>query len=215
MASMSMVGTTGLVLIPTAHILPDGKLALGIAYPGAKYGSYSTNYAHVYYATIGYLPFLEVSLKATEFPGLEWSEAFHSAVERKVNVKLQIIKESCYFPSIVLGVHDLYGVYMNSNAQYIVISKSVQFPLIGSMSIHIGNAPNPIKLKNIYDYSMKGTFAGIEKGICKYLTVMLESDTHSYNIGLRIAPLGKRMNIDVVVLGLNRISGGMNVIIDL
>jgi hypothetical protein len=216
MASTSMIGTTGLILIPTAHIITDGKLALGLAsYTEAKYASYNFDYVYVYYATIGYLPFLELSLRATKFPGLEWSKTYSSGTERMASVKLQVLKENVYFPSVVLGIHDLYGKSVQFNAQYIVISKSMQIPLIGTMGIHIGDALNPIKSKRIYNYSMKGIFAGIEKDLCKYVTAMLEYDTHKYNLGLRIAPLGNRIYIDVAVLGFKRISGGMNISVDL
>jgi len=213
---MSMIGTTGLVLIPTANIISDGKLALGAAaYTDTKYGSYSPKYNRVFFATIGYLPFLEVSLRATKFPGLEWSKTYSSATERMASVKLQVIKENGYFPSIVIGIHDLYGKSIHFNAQYVVVSKSIHLPLIGSFGIHIGDALNPIKSKKIYNYSMKGMFTGIEKDLCKYLTAMLEYDTYKYNAGLRINPFGDRIYIDVDLLGMNRISGAMNISIDL
>lgn len=213
---MSMVGTTGLVSIPTARIIPDGKLALGVSYTDAKYSFYGPKYAQIaYYATAGYLPFLEVSLRATEFPDLAWSEAYRSGIERMASVKLQVIKENRYFPSVVLGIHDIYGDSIKFNAQYIVMSKSIDFPLIGSMDIHIGHAPNPIKSSKIMDYSIKGAFGGIEKVLCPYLTAMMEYDSRKYNIGLKIIPLGDRVYIDVAILGMNRVSGGISFSVDL
>jgi hypothetical protein len=62
---------------------------------------------------------------------------------------------------------------------------------------------------------MKGAFGGIEKALCKYLSAMLEYDSRKYNIGLRIAPLGDRRCINIVILGMNRISGGINISTDL
>jgi hypothetical protein len=143
---MSMVGTTGLICIPTAHIIPDGKLALGVTYTDAQYSLFGPKYAQVaYYATMGYLPFLEVSLRATEFPDFVQSKTYRSAIDRMASVKLQVMKENHYFPSVVLGVHDISGGALKFNAQYIVVSKSIDFPLLGSIGIHIGHAPNPIK----------------------------------------------------------------------
>ena len=213
---MSMVGTTGLVCIPTARIIPDGKLALGVSYTDAKYSFYGPKYNQIaYYATAGYLPFLEVSLRATEFPALAWSEAYRSGIERMASVKLQIMKENRYLPSVVLGIHDIYGVSRKFNAQYIEASKSINFPLLGPMDIHIGHAPNPIKSSGIKNYSMEGAFGGIEKVLCPYLTAMMEYDSRKYNIGLKIVPMGDRIYIDMVVLGMNRISGGISFSVDL
>jgi hypothetical protein len=216
MANISMVGTTGLVTIPTARIIPDGKLALGVSYTDAKYSFYGPKYNQIaYYATAGYLPFLEVSLRATEFPDLAWSDAYSSGIERMASVKLQVMKENRYFPSVVIGIHDIYGVSRKFNAQYIVASKSINFHLLGPIDIHIGHAPNPIKSKEIKDYSINGAFGGIEKALCKYLTAMIEYDSRKYNVGLKIAPLGDRICIYIVILGMNRISGGINISTDL
>jgi len=211
-----MVGTTGLICIPTAQVIPNGKIAVGMAYTDAEYSRYGPDYSQIaYYATIGYLPFLEASLRVTEFPNLGRLN-YHSQKDRMVSVKLRVIDESHYIPSLVLGIHDIFGnrsiIY---NAQYFVISKMIKFPLIGSMRIHTGYSPNPIKSNKIKSYSMKGAFAGIEKELSKYLTVILEYDTQKYNAGLKIAPLGDRVNIDIVLLGFDRISGGMNVSFDL
>ena len=57
-AAMSIVGTTGLVGIPTARVMPDGKVAFGIGYTDSEYSLYGPKYAQVaYYVTVGYLSF--------------------------------------------------------------------------------------------------------------------------------------------------------------
>jgi hypothetical protein len=217
MASMSMVGTTGLVCIPTAQVIPDGKVAFGVAYTDAKYSYRGPESAQIaYYATVGYLPFLEVSLRLSQFPDyLELKTNYGSAKDRMASAKLRIMKENRYFPSIVLGIHDIYGDAVKFNAQYIVASKSINFPLLGLMYIHTGYAPNPIKFKKIMHYSMEGAFAGIEKVLCPYLTATLEYDSRKFNIGLKIVPLGDRVYINIAVLGMNRISGGVSFSADL
>lgn len=217
MTAMSMFGTTGLVLIPTANILPDGKLALGISYTDEKYGKYSSRHTAqiASYATLGYLPFLEVSLRVTKYPNLPWSENYRSAVERMASVKLQVFREKRFFPSVVLGVNDLYGKSIQYNAQYFVISKLVNPPLLKHIGIHIGYAPNPIKSKRIYNYSLQGIFAGLETQLYKSISAMLEYDSKKFNIGLRIAPLADFIYINVVALGLNHISGNINISFDL
>ena len=210
---MSMVGTTGLVCIPTAQVIPNGKMTLGMAYTDAKYSRHSPEHKQIaYFATFGYLPFLEIGLRLTQFPDFIEPKAYGSAKDRMVSAKLRVIKESYLIPSLVLGVHDLYGNAVKFNAQYLVMSKSTDLPILGPMGIHVGYSSNIIKYNKVrnYNYSMEGAFAGIEKVFCKYLTAMLEYDTQKYNFGLKISPLGDKIYIDVAILGLDRISGGMN-----
>ena len=210
MASMSMVGTTGLVCIPTAQVIPNGKMTLGMAYTDAKYSDYIPGYKQIaYFATFGYLPFLEIGLRLTQLPDFMAREAYGSTKDRMVSAKLRVIKESHLIPSLVLGIHDLYGNGI-FNAQYLAMSKSMDLPILRLMSIHIGYSSNIIKYNKVKNYSMEGAFAGIEKVFCKYLTAMLEYDTQKYNFGLKISPLGDKIYIDVAILGLDRISGGMN-----
>lgn len=212
MASMSMVGTTGLVCIPTAQVMPNGEIALGMAYTDPKYSYHGPeSFQIVYCASVGYLPFLELGFRITQFPGFLEPKAYGSAKDRMFSAKLRIINESRYLPSLVLGVHDLYGHAVNFNAQYAVISKSIKVPLVGKAGFHIGYSPNPIKHHEINNYSMEGAFAGIEKALCKYVILMLEYDTQKYNLGLRIEPFDDKIHIDVSMLGLSRISGGMNI----
>lgn len=210
-AAMSITGTTGLVDIPTAHIIPDGKIAFGIGYTNKKYSLYSPKYAQVtYYVTIGYLPFLEMGLRITHFPGKMEPGVYGSTKDRMASVKLRVIKEGRYLPSMLLGARDIIGGSTRFNAAYIVMSKCVHLLLLGSLDIHLGYASD-ILMKEADHHSMLGPFAGLEKKLCRYLTVMGEYDTRKCSLGLRIMPWGDRTNIDLVALGLKRISGGMSI----
>lgn len=130
------------------------------------------------------------------------------------SVKLRLIKGGRYLPSMLLGVHDILSTAkegaMDFNTAYIVMSRRVRLRLLGSLDIHLGYASD-LLIKEAEHHSMIGPFAGLEKKLCRYLTVMGEHDTRKYNVGLRITPWGDRTNIDLVVLGLNRISGGMSI----
>jgi len=217
-ASMSMFGTTGLISIPTAYILPDGKIAFGTSYTNEHYGRYShySNVQLAYYVALAYLPFLELNLTATQYPNFAWSDTYTSAVDRMASIKLLLLKEKQYLPSIAIGVLDLYGKAMEYNAQYIVVSKSIALPLTGAVSFHFGYAPNPIKSDRIDDYSIKGGFAGLEVPFFDaILSIMLEYDSQKYNAGLRIIPINDWICIDLIMLGLKYLSGNISFSFDL
>jgi len=218
-AAISITGTTGLVDVPTARIIPDGKIAFGIGYTDREYSLRGPEYAQVaYYVTAGYLPFLEASLRITNFPGKMDAGAYGSLKDRMASVKLRIVNEGRYLPSVLLGIHDMLGVHstrdpaesVNFNTAYIVMSKSIHLPLIRVLDVHLGYASD-LMMKGARHHSMLGIFVGLERKLGRYLTVMGEYDTRKYNVGLRITPWGDRINIDLVVLGLKRISGGMSV----
>ncbi len=218
-AAMSIAGTTGLVDIPTARIIPDGRVAFGIGYTDKNHSLRGPKYAQVaYYVTVGYLPFLEGSLRITNFPGNMQPGAYGSEKDRMASVKILVRKEGCYMPSVLLGIHDVLGVYnsenpeanVNFNAAYIVVSKSIRLAFAGSLDIHMGYASDVV-VKKASHYSMLGVFAGLEKELCEYLSVMGEYDTQKCNVGLRITPVGEYVNIDLAILGLKHISGGMSI----
>lgn len=225
-AAISLTGTTGLVNIPTAYIIPDGKIAFGYGYTDKEYSLYGPKYAQVaYYATAGYFPFLEVSLRVTVFPGLIQPGKYGSAKDRMASVKLRLLNESQYLPSILIGSHDILTIHkkdylkyypnrnkryndMHFSSEYIVISKSLHSKIFDSLGIHLGYATK--LFKEATNYSMGGMFVGVDARLCRFLTIMGEYDTTKYNMGLRITPLGDIANIDLVVLDMKRISGGIS-----
>lgn len=218
-AAMSITGTTGLVGIPTARVMQDGKIAFGIGYTDNEYSLYGPKYAQIaYYVTVGYLPFLELSLRVTSFPKKMEVGAYGSVKDRMGSVKLRIMNESIYLPSVLLGIHDVMGTVsaknVHFNAAYIVMSKSIHHQFIGLLDIHLGYASD-VMMKEARDHSIAGTFAGMEMKLFRHLVAMAEYDTQKYNVGLRLKLWGGDANIDLVMLGLKHISGGMSVSLNL
>ncbi len=208
-AATSLTGTTGLINIPTAYIIPDGKMAFGVGYTDKEYSQHGPKYAHaqvVYYATVGYFPFLEVTLRVTAFPGHMDTGNYGTDTDRMSNLKLRALNESRYTPSILLGVNDFMGSSKHFNFEYVVISKSLHPPFVDSLGIHLGYATNPIK--EATHYSMNGMFGGVEIHLCKFLAVMGEYDTKKYNAGLRITLFSDKISIDIDALDMRRVSGG-------
>ncbi|MCX6013648.1 MAG: hypothetical protein NTV30_09685, partial [Chloroflexi bacterium] len=98
-------------------------------------------------------------------------------------------------------------------SEYIVISKSINPKIFDSLGIHLGYATK--LFKEAANYSMDRMFVGVDARLCRFLTIMGEYDTIKYNMGLRIMPLGDIANIDLVVLDMKRISGGISFSFDL
>ena len=134
--------------------------------------------------------------------------------DRMGSVKLRIVNESIYLPSVLLGVHDVIGTLrkesVNFNTAYIVMSKSIHHQFIGLLDVHLGYASD-VMMKEARNHSMIGAFAGLEMKLFRYLAVIAEYDTQKYNVGLRLKLWGDGTNIDLVLLGLKHISGGMSV----
>lgn len=187
-AAMSIAGTTGLVNVPTARVIPDGKAAFGMGYTDKKHSLYTSEYTQVaYYVTAGYLPFLEASLRITVFPGMPFSGDYGSDKDRMVSVKLRAIDESRYLPSILVGGSDIYGGTVRFNSLYIVMSKSIHLPILGISDVNLGYASDLMEAQH---HSMVGVFGGLEMRLTRYLAIMGEYDTKRYNVGLRITPWG-------------------------
>jgi len=205
-AATSLTGTTGLVNIPTAYIIPDGKMALGVGYTNKEYSLRGPKYKQmVYYATVGYFPFIECSFRISVFPGRMDIGNYGSDKDRAINIKLHALSESHYIPSILLGINDFMGTGL-FHSEYVVISKSLHPPIINLLDIHMGYAANLIRKSK--RSNMSGVFGGVEIHLSEFLAVIGEYDTEKYNAGLRIMPFGDKVNIDIDVLGMKYISGG-------
>lgn len=203
-----MIGLTGLVDVPTARLIPDGRASFGAGYTHKDYSLYSSEYAQViYYVTVGYLPFLETSFRVTVFPGMPFSGDYGSDKDRMVSLKLRVMHESRYLPSIVLGGHDIYGETTRFNTLYVVMSRHIRLPVISDLDIHLGYASD---LMDAQYHSMSGVFGGLEMRLSRSFAFMWEYNTRRHNAGLRITPWGSRANVDLVALGLRGLSGGVS-----
>lgn len=212
-AAVSITGATGLMVVPTAHLIPDKKAAFGIGYIDRDHSLYSSEYAQIaYYVTAGYLPFLETTFRITVFPGMPFSGNYGSDKDRMVSLKLRVMEEGSYLPSIVLGGSDVYGESVRFNSLYVVMSRSVRFLIDRDLYMHLGYASDLMEAQH---HSMVGIFGGLEMSISRYLTIMGEYDTRRFNAGLRVMPWDDRANMDLIFMGLRGLSGGMSLAFNL
>jgi hypothetical protein len=111
---------TGLMEIPTARILPDGAMRLGVA----KASPY------IWYAFgFGVLPGLEFTGRYTDVTnipgGLE--AGFGSFKDKAFDIKYQLLPETKHLPAIALGWNDFQGTRL-FESQYLAITRQL-YPL--------------------------------------------------------------------------------------
>ncbi len=89
--AQSLTGINGLISIPTGYIPEHGEVFIGTNWVDRHYLSYgSGNYdALVNYAAIGYLPFLEIALRATRL--MDHPEV-HTIGDRMIIVRLRLMR---------------------------------------------------------------------------------------------------------------------------
>lgn len=116
--SISNYGTTGLLQVPTARLLPEGSLAFNYIDNGP-------------YRRMSYLayPFswLEASYQYTDILNALYSDVFafsgnQTYKDKSFDFKIKVINESKYFPAIAVGFRDLAGTSVFAS-EYIVASK--------------------------------------------------------------------------------------------
>lgn len=194
----SLTGINGLVSIPTAYIPDHGEVFIGTNWLDKDYLSYGSGgyNALVNYATIGYLPFLEIALRATR---LMHHPEPHTIGDRMVIMRFQPLKESKYLPSIVLGAHDFIYTHPakptnNFNALYLVSSKGLEIePFLERIEVHLGYGTDWLKAKN---HEFVGLFGGILVTPRQFITLMLEYDAKKPNIGAKLSIFNR---IDVIL----------------
>ncbi|MBN1894328.1 YjbH domain-containing protein [bacterium] len=212
--AQSLMGTTGLVMIPTAELAGDGEVFFGVNGGNRQYNVLHPGKFHhySYFATLGYLPFLEVSLRLTRDYHFSWSFGDEGLGDRMASVRLKLMGETRYRPSIVLGVHDILSAFEKStvvyfNALYLVGSKHIH-PL-GSqfrLGLHMGYGSDQMEARR-HEYT--GWFGGISIEVVSRLTLMMEHDSEKFNGGAEVQ-FFDRIRILLALIHLDSFAGSLS-----
>jgi hypothetical protein len=141
---------TGLIEIPTARVLDDGVIRVGVAQalPFRWYGG-----------GMGVFPGLEFTGRLTEltninpgFPGQATQK------DKAFDIKYQLIPESKWLPAVAFGYNDFFGT-QQFDAQYVAVSRQI-FPF--DFTLGYGTK------------RLKGLFGGIEVALHPRLQFMAE-----------------------------------------
>lgn len=183
-------GTTGLIKIPTAEVVPEGHLEFAFGWIGGPRGFIrrpDTN--RVYSANVGILPHLELTLRINQVMGWNDPEVFITdAADRMVSAKYQIPLPQG-FPVLAVGMNDLFSAnafakgnqkheatQYGQHTKYLVMSKG-----FGSLGLHLGYAQS--------QSFINGLFAGLDYSPYRWLSLLGEYDSSEINLGLRLQPV--------------------------
>ncbi len=188
--SQSLTGTTGLISIPTAEIAEDRQVIFGASLLHRKYLDYTDRKfnAMAYYVTLGYLPFLEVSLRFTrrDYP----PELRNSSVgDRMLSLRVQVLKEGKYIPMFSLGCHDVgttldKGSARHFNCLFLTLSKNFLIEGVSDeIGLHVGYGSDCMESVN---HEFTGIFGGVLFKLNSFADLMLEFDSEKINGGARV-----------------------------
>ena len=228
----SLLGFRGLIFTPASGEFPeDGESGFGYSNLKApdifiKCGDdtphditcvYKITQNHLFYATLVFLPQLDLTGVITLAPGAHGNAGTDTYKDFALFAHIQLLEESKRFPSIMLGIHDFYS-YSFYNALFLSSSKS--FALnpeiyinthfgygVDWMDQHYGNT-GPDRDAPVNHY-LVGLFGGMEIFYRNYGSFMVEYDTHQFNCGMRLN-LFKRVQMMVVLLNMDTFSLGVN-----
>jgi len=111
--SFNNFGSTGLLDLPSAHMAPDGRLAIS--------ASYFENNQH-YNLTFQALPWLETGFR---YSGIQhFNPQFPVYWDRAFSLKARLIEESDLLPALAVGINDLVGTGVYSG-EYVVATKNL------------------------------------------------------------------------------------------
>jgi hypothetical protein len=186
----------------------DGSLTVGASlidrrYHGYAISGFDQHSALVEFASIGFLPFVEVDLRLTRATGVPRQ----ALGDRMVSVRARILKEGDNVPAVAVGVHDLVGTHY-FHSIYAVASKTAQpLPGIGRVGVHLGYGGNLLSLK-AEGVQFDGMFGGVSVAPRPWVTMMAEYDAERVNAGVRLR--AGRLALLLAAQHLDGFSGGVS-----
>ena len=205
-SAQALTGTTGLVTIPTARMADDRSLMVGAHLVDRRHHNspYGDNAALMEFATVGFLPFLEVGLRLTRV----LDTPRQGVGDRMVSVRLRLLEEGARRPAVVVGAHDLLGTRIY-HATYVVASREVApVPVAGTVGLHLGYGGDWLPVP-VHAHQFKGAFGGVSVSPRPWIALMAEHDAERLNAGVRLRLFG-RVTLLGALHGLEDLSGGIS-----
>jgi hypothetical protein len=200
-------GTTGLLNIPSAHMLSDGTFSAGVNYladnvtpqPRFNYNTFN------YYVGMAFLPFAELSFRMTIF---KTDDDSLRNQDRSLSARVRILKEGKVLPSILIGGNDIFST-TGSGRKYF---KSLY--IAGTKSFRIGDHQTFLTVGYAPGELIESDFSGIFGGVSftpsflKSLTLMADYDTRFFNAGASVL-LFKHLFLYGFVSDFDQFAGGL------
>ncbi|MCX6168386.1 MAG: YjbH domain-containing protein [Ignavibacteriales bacterium] len=209
----TLEGSTGLFFIPTAEMQQDKQITVGASFIDKSLLSFSDykKDAITPFFSFNFLPYIEISGKITRM--INPDIGTQGIGDRTISLRIRLNNEAGYLPAVLVGLHDLEGVYggpkaVRNNALYIVVSKHV---MINSLSnflagFHLGFGSDRIRAQH---HNFVGLFGGINFMLYRTFEIMGEYDGAHTNGGIRVK-LFNHISLLGGLLRLKHFSGGMS-----
>lgn len=186
--SQNLEGLSGLFYIPTADLGKDCVVTTGASFADKKLISFSGYNVDAVapFVSINFLPFVEISIRITHL--LDSKITSQGLGDRTFSIRLKLLSEDKYLPSLLVGIHDLLAIYggtsaIHNNASYFVVSKHINLnTFISDVGIHSGYG---IRIFRANNYNFDGFFGGVNIQILKSSELMFEYDAEYFNTGVR------------------------------
>ena len=184
--AQTVIGTNGLMNIPTADMRPAGTFDGGASFI-QKELLYEKNYnTYLYYISFTPFSWIELTLRETLLKTRKSADdprvGFYQQ-DRSISVRLRPLKEGKYWPAVVLGTNDFYSDhgYSRYACFYGVVSKHFPVKAVGTFEATAGYARRH-KRGETYDGVMGGV--SFAPAFFPDMRVMGEYDTKGCNVGV-------------------------------
>lgn len=206
-AHPSLGGTTGLFNVPTAEVTSEGTFYFG-------YNVFAKEWAYegrghldnrVWFFTLGFLPRVEVSVRATVLPGQSLLEDVKvDALDRMGSGRVQLLKEKKW-PALAVGIDDVKGT-RRFHSLYGVATRTVNLRgTIAKFSAGYG-----LRSLHAARYLLDGGFGGVNVQPFPWISGVAEYDSEKWNAGLRLT-LFSRVDLQLAYLDMKTASGGLSI----
>lgn len=206
------MGMTGLLNIPTADMHPDGTLMAGAGFLPEEMTPEAWDYdTGNYFLSMTFMPFFEVGYRCTlsKLPSGKWNQ------DRSVSLRLRLLREGRYWPSVVAGSNDaLTTGHLNMLSE--VEGNRYFSAVYGVATKHFRIGGHDLGLTAGYNIPFRqaanrnGLFGGLaySPAFCRRLSLMAEYDDRAVNMGVSVH-LFNHFTAHLFCYDLKAVSGGL------
>jgi len=205
----TLLGTTGLIMTPTADVLPSESVLFGLTLTNKTWSYFdrgdSDNYT--YFFVVGFLPRVEISVHATYAPKdrLISSGDTQGTNDRGASGRLLLLTEGDRRPALAVGIDDVRGT-RRFHSLYAVTSKGVRLPSHFLIRGSLGFGSDQLEAQN---HILDGVFGGAEIRYEDMVGIALDYDTEKWNTCFRLV-LFQRLAAYAAFLDFESPSGGVS-----
>lgn len=205
----TLLGTTGLIMTPTADVLPSETILFGLTLTNKTWSYFdrgdSDNYT--YFFVVGFLPRVEISIHATYAPNdrLISTGDRQGTNDRGASGRLLLLPEGDRRPGLAVGIDDVRGT-RRFHSLYAVTSKGFRLSSDFLVRGSLGYGSDQLKAQN---HVLDGGFGGGEVRYRDVAGIALDYDTEKWNTSFRLV-LFQRLAAYAAFLDFESPSGGIS-----